>query len=310
MRALRQRWLLFWFEPALPLNLGVCRALFFGAFFLFYLPQDFAAWGEVSEVFWTPIPLFKAFHLPVPSGDLLAWVEGTWKAALGLGCLGLFTRASTAASFVLGLYLLGLPQNFVGGFLYHYDMLVVLVLGILAFSRCGDAFSADRLIGRARRVDAARPPQASGEYTWPVRAVWLTFALIFFAAGVSKLRHSGLEWIFSENMASILIWAQYRMDPLVSWGLYLAQHEWLYQSMAAATVVLEVGYPLALFSRRARWVIVPAMFCMLVGVRALMGPPFYPFLICHLFWVPWDRLGRRFDGLPRKAARIIVGASR
>ena len=93
MRILRERWLLFWFEPVLPLNLGVCRALFFGAFFLFYLPQYFAAWGEVSDVFWAPVPIFEAFRLPVPSGDLLAWVEGTWKAALVLSCLGLFTRA-------------------------------------------------------------------------------------------------------------------------------------------------------------------------------------------------------------------------
>ena len=87
----------------------------------------------------------------MPSSDLLAWVEGTWKAALVLSCLGLFTRASTVASFVLGLYLLGLPQNFIGEAWYHYDMLVVIVLGILAFSRCGDAFSADRLIRQARR---------------------------------------------------------------------------------------------------------------------------------------------------------------
>ena len=297
---LRERWMTFWFAPVPPLNLGVCRALFFGAFFLFYLPQDFARWGGLPGAFWAPVPPFEALGLPVPPPEALAWAGGIWKAALALGCLGLLTRASTAASFVLGFYLLGLPQNFVGGVPYHYDMLVVLALGILAFSRCGDGFSADHLI---RDLRGKSSPGTSGEYAWPVRAVWLTFALVFFAAGVSKLRHSGLEWVFSGNMATLLVQARYIMDPLVPWGSYVAGHGWLYKPMAAATVALEVGYPLALFSRRARRVIVPTMFCMLVGVRALLGPTFYPFLICHVFWVPWDRVARRVGRRRGEAVR-------
>ena len=67
MRALRKRWLRFWYEPTSPLNLAVCRVLFFGAFFLFYLPRDFSLWGEVSGSFWLPLPLFQVLHLPVLS---------------------------------------------------------------------------------------------------------------------------------------------------------------------------------------------------------------------------------------------------
>lgn len=29
---------------------------------------------------------------------------------------------------------------------------------------------------------------------------------------------------------------------------------------------------------------------LLVGIRLLMGPTFPQFVICHLFWVPWDRV--------------------
>jgi len=147
----------------------------------------------------------------------------------------------------------------------------------------------------------------SGEYTWPVRAVWVMFALIFFAAGLSKLRHSGLEWILSDNMAIMLIQHHYHTanaDPLVSWGLSLAQHIWLTRLMAAATVAFEVGYPLALFSLRARWVIVPSVFLMQLGIRVLMGPTFTQFLICNLFWIPWDRISLRFaEGVDKLALR-------
>ena len=128
-----------------------------------------------------------------------------------------------------------------------------------------------------------------------MRAIWVVFALTFFAAGVSKLRHSGLEWIFSDNMAISLIAAQYHthnVDPLTTWGLYLAQHTWLLHLVAAGTIVFEVSYPLALFSSKARWVIVPGVFFMLVGVRLLLGPTFDQYLICHLFWVPWERFSR------------------
>jgi len=300
MQGLREWWMRFWFEPAEPLNLGLCRILFFGAFFLFYLGEDFSAWGEVSDVFWRPISFFQTFHLPVLSSALLAVVQWIWKASLLLSCLGLLTRASTVSSFILGVYLLGLPHNF--GKVHHFDALVVIVLGIMALSRCGDACSVDRLMKKARGGSnlSVRRPRVSGEYTWPVRAVWLMFALIFFGAGVSKLRHSGLEWIFSDNMARMLISANIlsadppaaNFDPPVPWGLYIAQYSWLTQLLAAATVVLETSYPLALFSRRARWVIVPGVFFMQVGIRVLMGPSFYPFLICNLFWVPWDRVSQ------------------
>jgi hypothetical protein len=305
-RTLRERWLRFWFEPVEPLNLGICRALLFGALFFFYLPQDFSSWGEVSDAFWTPIPLFSMLYLPVLSSSVLAALQSVWKVSLALSCLGLLTRASTVCAFVLGLYLCGLPNNF--GETHHYDALVVIVLGIMALSRCGDGFSLDRVLRNTRQGSgpSARRPQPSGEYTWPVRAVWLLFALVFFAAGVSKLRHGGLGWIFSDNMAWMLIQAHYGygvFDPLVPWGLDIAQYWWLYQPLAAATVALELGYPLALVSRRARWVIAPAVFLLQVGIRVVMGPAFYQFMICNLFWVPWDRLVQRFGDARRLSLR-------
>ena len=197
------------------------------------------------------------------------------------------------SSLVLGVYLLGLPNNF--GKIYLNETIVVLCFGIMALSRCGDAYSIDRLIWKSRQRSnlSVQRPRMSGEYTWPVRTVWLMFALIFFAAGVAKLRLSGLEWIFSDHLAISLVEAPYHIhnvDPLVPWGLFLAQHVWLTRLLAAGTIILEVSYPVTLFSHRVRWVIVPSVFLMLVGIRLLLGPTFDHYLICHLFWVPCDRI--------------------
>lgn len=290
MRVVRARWQNFWFEPAQPDNLGLCRALFFAGLFLLYLQQDFSAWSEVGDVFWKPIPVFESLHIPVLPGVWIIVLQNLWKIALGLSCLGLCTRLSTALSFVAGFYLLGLPHNF--GKIHRYDAIVVIVLGIMALSRCGDAWSVDRLLRRAHFSATAR----SGEYTWPIKMVWMTLALVFFGAGVSKLKNSGIAWINSDSLSILLIKHYYHYaaeDPVTRWGLTVARYDRLCRVLAATTVIFEIGYPLAIFSKSARWIIVPVTLAMLAIVRLIMGPWFYPVMLCHLFWVPWDRVALR-----------------
>jgi hypothetical protein len=240
-----------------------------------------------------PIDLFRLGHLPVFSENVLTYIQAGWKVALLLSCAGLFTRVSTMTALILGAYLLGLSHNF--GKVQHDDAIVILAIGIMSLSRCGDAFSADALIGGARQCEPAQVSQ-SGEYTWPVRLIWVLLALAFFGAGISKLRHGGTDWVFTDSLAILLVRHNYHVantDPLVSWGLNLAQYPLLYKSLAAATLVAEIAYPAALFSYRARWILVPLMFAIQVGIRIVMGPSFNQFLICNLFWVPWDRIFTR-----------------
>jgi hypothetical protein len=291
MARIRERWIGLWFEPAPAERLGMSRVLFFGALFLFYVRQDFSNWGDVSSAFLTRVWLFDVLHLPLFSKDSLVILQFIWKLSLAFSCIGLLTRFSTATAFLLGLYFLGLPNNF--GKVHHYDQPLVFILGLMAFSRCGDSRSVDGFVASRRGPRTAARPPPSGEYTWPIRLVWLILALVFFAAGASKIRQSGLEWVASDNLATLLIQAHYHFtnsDPLVPWSLQLARYESICQSLAALTILLEVGYPLVLVSRVARWVWPPGTCLMLIGIRVLMGPNFEPFLICSLFWVPWDRV--------------------
>jgi hypothetical protein len=276
----------FWFEPTDPSNLGICRALFFGLVFSGFLPYDVSIWSEVGEVFWMPIPLFRYMHLPVLSHEVIEILQVAWKVALGFSCVGLLSRISTFTSFVLGVYLLGLPNNF--GKTHHMDAILVLVMGILALSRCGDSWSIDQLIRKARHNDdpLANPPLFSGEYRWPVRLVQVLITLIFFGAGVSKIRHSGLDWILSDNLAFLLL------ERNRALGVEIAQHAWVFKLLATGTVVAEVGFPLVLINRILRFILVPGMFMIQIGIIILMGINFKQLMICYLFWVPWDRVGK------------------
>jgi len=285
--ALHRAWNRFWFAPGTAGALGMCRLLFFGMLSIWMLPHDFSPWGGYSSVFWMPIWLFDVAHLRPLSVDGLMLAQTLWKTALVLSAVGLFTRPAMVVAAVLGPYLMGLPHNF--GQTQHFDTLVVLVLVALALSRAGDAWSLDVLLNPGQ----PRVPDESGEYTWPIRFVWVAMSLIFFAAGVSKLRHSGLDWIFSDSFALLLLRQQYHIsdgEPLTTWGIAVARHPWLTHAMAASAVCVETLFPLVLVSRRARALLVPAGLLFLVGIRLLMGPTFEQFMMCYVFWVPWERM--------------------
>jgi hypothetical protein len=291
-----ERWVRFWFTPVAAFNLGVSRALFFGCLFLIYVGEDFSQWSTVSSAYWIPIPLFTALHLEPLGAATLQSLQLIWRAALVFSALGILSRASMTVAFALGLYLLGLPHNF--GQTYHFDALLVIAMGILACSRAGDAFSVDAWLS-----DPAAPA-VSSEYTWPIRAIWVAMSLVFFAAGLAKLRYGGIEWVTSQNMSILLTRALYHVsdaDPLTRAGLWIARHHALSSAVAAAAVTIEVAFPLALVSRKARVVLVPAAFGMLIGIRALMGPTFGGFLVANVFWVPWDTVAARAAAWARAA---------
>ncbi len=287
----------FFFEPTSPVDLGVCRVLFFANLLRLYGPRDYALWADVPAVLWIPTSFFDGLGLSLPPAAVLAVLGAVWKVALVLGCLGLFTRPSVMTAFILGVYLLGLPQNF--GKISHRPGLLVLILGILAFSRCGDAWSLDRWIRRRRGAAGEAELPWSGEYRWPIRQICVVMALVFMTAGVAKLRGEG--WIASDDLRWVFITHHYYPDrELPSWGLSLAQWSGLCMALAAATVFIEAAAPLALVSRPLALVIVPGLFLMQLGNAVLLGVHRdFPWAVCYAFWVPWEQLGARFRSLGR-----------
>jgi hypothetical protein len=207
--------------------------------------------------------------------------------SLLLSCVGLLTRVSTLAAFALGLYLMGLPYNF--GKTDHTTALLVFLMGILALSWSGDAWSVDAWLRRKRK--RRFPPPSSGEYRWPVRAAWLTMAVVFFAAGMAKLMQGGLAWVTSEHFEISLVQRYYDPNPpTVTWGLTIAQHPWLARTFAAGSILAELSLPLALLNRRLRRVLPWVLLAMQIGIGVLMNVWFTRFFFAYLFWVPWDRV--------------------
>jgi hypothetical protein len=283
------RWNRFWFEAVAPNNLGLCRLLFYGLLLVYFVPTKYDGWGDIPRTLFDPVWPFEKFHIPILPDPYLGLAAGMWKAALFLSCVGFCTRASTAIAFVLGAYLIGVPYNF--GKTDHMTALVVFGLGFLALAPGGDAWSVDAFV--RRRFRDLPPPPPGGEYRWPVRAVWLTMALVFFTAGMAKVIQGGAAWVLSEHMEISLVQRFYDPNPPdLRIGLWIAQRPWAAKTMAAGSLLGELAFPLALFSRRARRVLPAALLLMQLGIGVVMNVWFWPFMFCYLFWVPWDRILR------------------
>jgi hypothetical protein len=285
-----QRWNHFWFAPSAPSNLGLCRVVFFGMMVVLALLTQSSLWADAPAAFWMPITLFKHLGIRAASAETLAWLDRIWLVSLVLSCVGLFTRSSTAVAFIVGAYLLGLPHSF--GKTHHSDAILLLTLCVLAFSRCGDSWSLDRMLA-TRRGGPTGSRDASSEYTWPIHLVWALMAIVFFSAGVSKVRESGLDWILSDNLRYTLLRHHYSHVALIELAPVIAQSLAFTKLMAAGSVALELSAPLALFSRRLRLVIVPSLLLLQTGIWLLMGVSFAQYLAAYALWVPWDRVADR-----------------
>lgn len=305
--AVASGWNRFWFTPRDPRDLGVARALYVALMVLVCFPPSAAKWpvtpwsamrwAEVSDAYWVPVGVFDWLGVGLAPPQVMFALWAIFYVALLLAGIGLFTRPSLVVVFVLDLYLTNIRNNF--GKVDWNWLLPPIIFLFLSASRAGDGFSVDAW---RRRRSGAAPIAPSGEHRWPLQAIRMWLALAYFASGVSKLRNGGVEWITSDTLGVYIVRSNYERvfagnHPIVDWGLWLAQHHALLVGLALSTVVVELCYPLALFSRRAAWVLVPSAALLHVGIAFLIGAFFLPWICAVVFWIPWgavfDRWRRR-----------------
>ena len=286
----RRRWDAFWFAPQSGLDLAIVRIVFFGGLLAIHGSRDMSAVGEVPSLLWDPVSLFR--WLPQPTASVIQATQIVWRLALASAAVGLCTRAATGVALVGGTLLLGLPPNL--GAVRLDDAMIVPALCVMAMARCGDRLSVDRWLATRRDRAAGPPPlpRPSGEYTWPIRLVWVLMAMMYGGSGFAKLRMSGLAWLTSDHLARLLLQQHYGVEPplLGIWGLAIAASPHLHHGLAAATLGVELAFPLALLSARVRCVLVPAAYLMHVGIYLLVGVNFLGLVVLYAFWVPWERL--------------------
>jgi hypothetical protein len=294
------------------LSLGVARSFVHGTFLIATLVTSFSALGQLPVTILRPTGLMDLLpwsfydQLLSPSGVLV--FKGVMLVSLGLSTVGLFTSVTTKSSFVLVLLYQGLVRSF--GHFNHDEMLAVYFLGVLAFVPCGDQFSLDHW---AKRKQPDKPNIA---YGYPVLLMQLLMAWVYFSSAFVKLRVGGLKYLTPDNLPRLAI--IHSLDNLhdtsFRYAFWLPQVRGLLPIVVGLTLLWELIFPLAVFSRRARWWILGFGVVFHVSTLFLMNI-FFPYqLAMYLIFVDWDRLGnwinRRTESETSQASQKQVGTAK
>ena len=203
-----------------------------------------------------------------------------WSWAMLASAIGFIFPISSLMSFLGLLLMAGLSLNF--GKIHHVNHMPVVILGILSLSIYPGKYSIDQFILNFWKIKLPRPT------AWALKSAQIYMCMVYFASGVQKLRNSGLDWVFSDNMQHIIL----TRPTVTSLGLWIAQFPWLCKGIALLTLSADILAPLALFSKRARLVLIPTLFMFHIGTLTVLGMHgyFVPYNLCYLVWVPWEKL--------------------
>lgn len=223
--------------------------------------------------------LMKLLQIPYIAPEYLRMIIVIVIIAWFCAAIGLFTRLASVITAVGVFFLHGMFFN--SNVFNHNWFLPMYAFIALCFARTSDRWSVDYYLNKFRRRQAHQPILSDTGFA---RQLLLVLAVgFYFAAGVSKLDNAGLAWAngqviqyFAENQG---------VFPL---GTLLANNLWLSAVSTVISLGLELGAITALFSRKARLIVVLCWISMHVGIRYSLGPTYIQNIICLTLLIDWN----------------------
>jgi len=267
---------------------GVC-----GFIFLQILLASFSDLARIPATLLRPTGAMQI--LPWRFYDLLLTPAGMatlkWLMIVSLfaATVGFFTSLTTKSSALLFVFYEGLLRSF--SHFNHDEMPAVYILVVLAFTPCGDAFSIDSWWGKTN-------PQRPGlVYGYPILLMRALLSWSYFSSAVIKLRVMGLSYMDPDTLPTLAI--VHSLDNLHDSRFQLAF--WLpqvreYTPIFMALVILwELLFPLAIFFKRARLIILGMGVVFHLGTLFFMNI-FFPYhLAMYIVFVDWGEIVRRLE---------------
>jgi hypothetical protein len=289
------RW---WFRPAPAERLAALRIVVGGFAFLYMTTRLglFLGYGHFPARDFVPLGVTRLLDRPLAAGAHTAIVVITIVLAL-MFVLGVCYRV-TAPLFAFALLWVLTYRNS-WSIPFHTENLLALHVIVLALAPAADAWSLDA----SRRQRDLGAPAPSEAYGWPLRLMAALTCLTYVLAGIAKLRLGGMAWAEGEflrdqvavdNLRKVLLGSD--PSPLAA---PILEHPWLFEVMAIATLVVELGAPLALVGERVALVWSLMAWGLHVGVLALMAIVF-PYPLLGLAYAPFFPVDRAITWIVRK----------
>ena len=295
----------FWMDVVPKERLGVLRVIV-GGYALVYLlirTPHLLSYTDYPLAMWQPVGV--ASFAPGPLVPVVAKVLVFATVALAVPFV-LGWRYRLLGPVFAGLLLWVLTYSNSWGKILHTDNLLVLHVGVLALCPASDAVSLD-----ARRRGDAAPPPSDGRYGWAIRLMCAVCIATYLLAGIAKVVNSGFAFVEGDTLRNYVAFDNVRKlelgsihsplgAALVTWGAPFG-------FLAALSLVLELGAPLALAHRRiaAWWVALVWGFH--VGVLALMAIGF-AYQLSGVAFAAFFRVERLLD--TKLGKRLRGGAQR
>ena len=233
-------------------------------------------------------------HMPSPG--LASGLQALGIAAALAAGLGLAVRITLPVAFVCGLILNGMLNS--AGRVMVRDALLMLCLALI--------IAAGRAAGDVWAVRAPNRTAFGERYGWPIRSAMVVIALAYFFAGFQKWRYSGFGWFTTDDLR----WILYAQPHPNGVALFIADRPLLAHLFAAWALLLETCFPLVLFVPRLRWLLIPAVLAMHVGIQIALGLDYsaqwLTVLIVFVNWpvvVDWTRRALAPVAAPREITR-------
>jgi hypothetical protein len=259
----------FVFAPEDARRLAALRIGLFGLLAMRLAVNDYGRVAGQPRALFDPISVFEL--LPsMPSTELTSVVQAIGIAAGLLAAAGIWPRASFPAAFASALFL-GLMLNAAGKVIHNDVVLMLCLLPLLATPRTASRAWALRLSGGDREARAAQSRLTGPAYGWPIRTAMIVVALAYLLVGFQKLRYSGLDWITTDNLRWVLYASSDVQSDPNQLALFVADRAWLAHLLAAATIAIELGFVLCLPFARLRWLFVPGVVGLHLGIGLTMG---------------------------------------
>jgi hypothetical protein len=247
------------FAPGDPRRLAAVRIGLCGLLAIRLARGAYAELATQPPALYRPISFLRLLDR-MPSPETVAVLQALALGAAVLACVGLLTRFTLPLAWLAALPLVAMTSSL--GKVVHNDVLLLLSLVPLLPSPAGAAWSLD---ARLRPV-----PVRGGAYGWPVRTAMVVVAGAYFFSGLGKLFHAGPAWVTSGNLRWVLYAASDTQPDPNPFALFVADRPVLAHLIAAATLVVELGFPLVLWRPRLAWVFVPAAVAMHAGIGLAM----------------------------------------
>lgn len=290
----------FWFERAPATRPAVLRILI-GVYVLYYLAPRYSMYMKIARSdlsLFKPVGVASNLEKPVPvwvfRGMLIATLVANVLFILG------FRHRHTGPLFA-GLLLWVMSYRNSWSMIYHSNNVLLLHAMILGLSRSADALSVDSLL------DATESEDPHWRYGWPIKLMNTVTTLTYFLAGVAKVKGPlGWKWASGESLRSQIAVDGLRKELYAGKAAPLAytlhNNLFLFTIMGVGSLVLELGAPAALVSKRLSRLWAVGAFQLHWGIFFLMKIRFR-YQLLGLIFAPFFDLDRVLRWIELRGAR-------